>query len=152
MEIDNTGIKFITLNEGLSLLVYKDIGGNLTVGVGHKVTKEDNLKWKDKITEERATELLTNDLIKFEDAVNKMNYKFTQNEFNSLVDFAFNCGISNLERLCYYGNRSKAQILSNMIKYDMCNGKHRKSLYHRRLREQRLFKGEKVEKIFNLEK
>jgi len=149
--LSNEGIKFIILNEGLILQVYKDIGGNLTVGVGHKITNE-NLKFKDKITEKQAYEFLTKDLIKFEDSVNSMNYRFDQSEFDSLVDFAFNNGIRNLESLCHYGNRSKDQIYSTLIKYDMCNGKHRKSLYHRRLREQRLWKGESVEHIFNLVK
>jgi lysozyme len=50
------------------------------------------------MTQEQADALLMKDIARFQDGVNKLvTYKpLTQNQFDSLVDFAFNLGLGNL--------------------------------------------------------
>lgn len=50
MTVNTTGKNFIKEWEGVRLTIYKDVGGNLTVGYGHKVVAADNLKEGDTIT------------------------------------------------------------------------------------------------------
>ena len=51
-----------------------------------------------RITEEEAEALLVKDLKRFEDAVNRLiTVELTQNEFDAIVSFAFNCGNGALE-------------------------------------------------------
>jgi len=50
------------------------------------------------ITEAEAEALLVKDLKRFEDAVNRLiTVELTQNEFDAIVSFAFNCGNGALE-------------------------------------------------------
>ena len=53
----------ITFFEGTKLNVYKDSNGFPTVGVGHLIKPEDNLKMGDTITPEQSDVFLTQDLI-----------------------------------------------------------------------------------------
>ncbi len=94
MKLNTTGLDFIKKWEGYKDTVYKDLAGYLTVGYGHKVTSSDNLKLGDKITEKKATDFLTADVKKAEDAVNshpKIS-KMSQNMFNAVTSLVFNVG------------------------------------------------------------
>lgn len=85
--------------EGFSSKPYKCPAGIPTIGYGStfyengtKVTMKDA-----PITEEKATELLKNVVNNFAQEVNKLiKVKVTQNQFDALVDFAYNLGIGNL--------------------------------------------------------
>lgn len=55
-------LEHLKLREGVRNQVYKDSLGNLTVGVGHLVTPEDNLKLGDMISEEQINAFLEKDL------------------------------------------------------------------------------------------
>ena len=55
-------IEHLKLREGVRKKVYKDSLGKLTVGVGHLVRPEDNLKLGDEISDERINSLLAKDL------------------------------------------------------------------------------------------
>ena len=66
MKISEKGIELIKKFEGLRLEAYRCSSGILTIGFGH--TK--GVKSGDKITEQRAEELLREDLRIFENYVN----------------------------------------------------------------------------------
>ena len=55
-------VRTIREEEGRSLRVYRDILGNLTVGVGHKIVSGDDLKLGDEVSDERVEELFWADL------------------------------------------------------------------------------------------
>lgn len=55
--------------EGKRLTVYKDTLGFLTVGIGHKVTPEDDLAVGDRITDLEAEDIFADDKKKVIDAV-----------------------------------------------------------------------------------
>lgn len=103
METSKKGIELIKSFEGLRLKAYKPVKTEkyFTIGYGHY--GRDVLQ-NMTITEERAEELLRQDLKKFEFAVNKAVavvevklQKMKQCQFDALVSFCYNVGVANFE-------------------------------------------------------
>jgi lysozyme len=94
MKTSNKGIELIKKYEGLSLECYLCPAGKWTIGYGHTRTAYDNLI----ITKKQAEELLKSDLSITEAAVSVIAKKaaLNQNQFDSLVSFAFNVGVGAL--------------------------------------------------------
>ena len=89
------GVELIKSFEGLVLRTYKCSSGVPTIGYGH--TGSDVVA-NMQITEKQAEELLRKDLRRFEKGVCELvHVPLTQNEFDALVSFAFNCGLGALE-------------------------------------------------------
>ena len=137
MDITKEGIELIKQFEGCRLKAYKDAVGIPTIGYGH--TK--GVKLSDSITQAQAEAYLKEDLEKYVDHVNyydkTYNYKFNQNEFNSLVSFAFNIG--TLRGLTNGGKRTKYQIAQKIEAYVNAGGKKLNGLVKRRKAEHDLF-------------
>lgn len=101
MKLDDKGYLLITKFEGLSLTPYLCSAGIPTIGYGstfyidgHKVTMKDKA-----ITQTLALSMFKTIADKFASSVFKLLKKpINQHQFNSLVSFAYNCGISNLEK------------------------------------------------------
>lgn len=93
-------INMIKMFEGFRAKPYKCPAGVPTIGYGStfysngkKVTLKDKL-----ITEQDATNLLTTVVTNFSSGVSKLlKIQVTQNQFDALVDFAYNVGIGNLK-------------------------------------------------------
>lgn len=136
MTINNEGLNLIKESEGLHLKAYKCPAGVLTIGYGHtgKDVKEGMV-----ITEEKANELLKQDIARFERHVSVYDriYNFTSNEFSALVSFAFNLG--TITGLTKNGTRTKQQIANKMLEYCYASGKKLNGLYKRRQKERKLF-------------
>lgn len=103
METSKKGIELIKSFEGLRLKAYKPVKTEkyFTIGYGHY--GRDVLQ-NMTITEERAEELLRQDLKKFEFAVNKAVavvevklQKMKQCQYDALVSFCYNVGVANFE-------------------------------------------------------
>ena len=95
MKTSPAGLEFITRQEGCVLHVYKDQVGVLTVGVGHALRPGES--FPDGITHDEALTLLAADVSTCECAVNAfVDVPITQNQFDALVDFTFNCGAGAL--------------------------------------------------------
>ena len=71
MTLEERIIKHLKLREGERLTVYQDSLGKPTVGVGHLVKTEDNLKIGDQITKTRSDHFLKQDVAKALDAAYK---------------------------------------------------------------------------------
>lgn len=136
MTINNEGLNLIKESEGLRLNAYKCPAGVWTIGYGH--TGKDVKKGM-VITEEKATELLKQDIARFERHVSAYDkiYNFTSNEFSALVSFAFNLG--SITGLTKNGTRTKQQIANKMLEYCYAGGKKLNGLYTRRQKERKLF-------------
>lgn len=102
MKTSPKGLKFIRDNEGCVLHIYKDQAGYPTIDVGHLITDSDP-DFSNGITQEQAMEILAQDVGRFEDAVNGHGLDLTQNQFEVLVDFAFNAGEGALQQLLAHG-------------------------------------------------
>lgn len=92
MKTSQAGIDLIKEFEGIELTAYPDPGSGgepYTIGYGHT----GDVLPGEKITEQKAEELLRIDLRRFELAVEKLvKVKLSQPEFDALVSFTFNVG------------------------------------------------------------
>ena len=99
MKASDQCIALIRHFEGFSAKPYRCPAGIPTIGYGstryadgRKVTMQDP-----PITMEQADEIVAQTLVEYEDAVNRyVTVPIAQHQFDSLVDFAYNCGAQNL--------------------------------------------------------
>lgn len=137
-QISVNGLNLIKSFEGCKLKAYKAVKTEkyYTIGYGHYGADVlPNLA----ITQLQAELLLLHDLNRFCAAVNKYNhiYKWTQNEFDALVSFAFNIG--NIDQLTAKGTRTKTQIADKIPAYCKSGKKTIPGLVRRRTAERALF-------------
>lgn len=94
MKVSAAGLKLIQHYEGLRLEAYQDSVGIWTIGYGNTFYEDGSkVKMGDRITRDRADELLKMIVPKFEAMVLKMvTRQLLQNEFDALVSFAYNAG------------------------------------------------------------
>ena len=141
MKINDAGLNLVKSFEGFHLKSYKCPAGIWTIGYGHTGTVDGKAICEGmKITEAKATELLKQDMAKFENAVNNcsaLTFKPNENQFSALVSFAFNCGAGNLKTLVK--GRSAAVVAEKMLLYNKANGEVLNGLTRRRKAERELF-------------
>lgn len=95
MKTSPDGLRFIAQHEGVVLHAYKDQAGIDTIGIGHVVRPGES--FPNGITHDQALALLANDLDIAEHGVNtRVTVDMTQNQFDALVSFTFNCGAGAL--------------------------------------------------------
>lgn len=136
--LSQTGLNLIKKWEGLRLKAYKCSAGKWTIGYGHTTGVTKNLT----CIREQADAWLYADCQSAMDAVNHWDtvYNWSQNEFDSLVSFTFNCGSANLKALLKNGTRSRSQIAAYLPQYRKAGGKVIQGLINRRNEELALFK------------
>ena len=85
--------------EGCKLKAYRCPAGVCTIGYGHTSAAGDPVVHDGMtVTQMDAEAILRRDLVKYETAVRDMvKVKLTQNQFDVLVDFAYNAGVGNLK-------------------------------------------------------
>ena len=117
----------------------------------HIISKRKILDVKEgqRISQVLAEVYLKADLNKFEIAVNSLGLTLTQNQFDALVSFAFNCGTANLKKLV--AKRTLNEIADAIPKYNKAGGKVLKGLTKRREEERKLFLNGYVETVNNPE-
>lgn len=93
MNISDKGLNLIKSFEGLRLTAYRDAVGIWTIGYGHIQGVHQGMA----INGEEAEQLLRDDVAKFEHGVEDMASECTQGQFDALVSFAFNLGLSALK-------------------------------------------------------
>ncbi|MBC8748669.1 MULTISPECIES: lysozyme [Paraburkholderia] len=125
------------VSEGFILLVYPDDRGNPTVGCGHLVLPEDNLRLGQTISVQRAREFLKKDLKRTERAINsKVHVPLFEYEYDALVSISFNAGAGHAaDELTRRVNQGDYENIPDYIKSFRCGP----SLRHRRRTEARIF-------------
>lgn len=138
-----TGEDLIKSFEGLSLSVYHDIAGFLTVGYGHKILPSDDLRWGDQISQQQADDFLTKDLdIASSQLVSVLKVELTDNQFSALVSFVYNLGIGRFETstmLKLLNSNLMDLAAQEFLKWDHSNGIVVQGLLQRRSEERALF-------------
>ena len=135
MKISDKGLQLLKSFEGCRLTAYWDVNG-YSIGYGHHA--KDITKGMT-IDQKAADAFLKKDVAKFEKAVNALKYDFNQNQFDALVDFAYNCGAGNLLKLTANNTRSIQQIGYKIPLYCKAGGVKLMGLVKRRNAEQKLF-------------
>ena len=129
------GLTLTELFEGDILTAYRDQRGLWTIGYGHTA----NVHPGQTITQDEAVACLTADIHTAVNCVNEVvNIKLTQPQFDSLVDFAFNVGITNFRKSTLLkeinaGNFPQAIAQFNL--WDHCGGIVNAGLLRRRQAE-----------------
>lgn len=140
MTTSENGLNLIKSFEGLRLNAYRCPAGKWTIGYGHTRGVKKGMY----ISEAVATHFLIEDVQRVEPVIQRYDkkYHWTQNEFDALASFAFNCGTGNLHKVLGYGTRSKQVIAQKLLLYNKANRKVLPGLVRRREAEQKMFKGE----------
>lgn len=139
-KIDQTGLNSIKQWEGLRTKAYQDTGGVWTIGYGHTAAAGLPKPYKDlKITEEKAEEILINDLALYEKAVEtSVTVKLSDNQFSALVSFCYNIGISAFKKSTLLKKLNKGDysaVPSELMKWVNDGGKRVQGLVNRRSAE-----------------
>jgi lysozyme len=146
MKLDKRGYDLIKEFEGLSLKPYLCSAKISTIGYGNtyypngkKVTLNDA-----PITKQRAEELLVFIADKFaSDVLKLIKSKVTQNQFNALVSFAYNVGVTNLSKSTLLRlvniNPNDGNIAKEFLKWNKANKVPLQGLTNRRIKESALY-------------
>ncbi|WP_047238153.1 lysozyme [Chromobacterium subtsugae] len=140
MKISHRGLALIKQFEGIRLSAYQDVVGIWTIGYGH--TGADVASGR-VITQERADQLLQQDLARFEAGVAKLvSVPLSQSQFDAMVSFSYNLGLGNLQgsrllRLLNAGDYAGAA--GQFPRWNRAGGQVLPGLTRRRLAEQALF-------------
>lgn len=126
--------------EGLNLVAYADQRGVWTVGYGHT---GPGVHAGLTISEEQAEDFLASDVAGAVAGVNRMvNRQVTQNQFDALVDFAFNLGCASLAQstlLRFVNAGDFAAAAREFLLWDHVDGEVIPGLLLRRQAEMDLF-------------
>ncbi|MFN9010181.1 MAG: lysozyme [Hyphomonadaceae bacterium] len=139
-QIGKAGLDLVKSFEGLKLRAYLCPAKVWTIGYG---STGPHVTAGKVITEAQANELLQDDLDRFEKAVTRLvTVPLTQNQYDALVSFAFNVGISALERstlLKRVNARLFDQARAEFSKWNRAGGRPLAGLTRRRAAEAALF-------------
>ncbi len=154
-KISRAGIELIKVLEGCRRYVYVDEGGYLTIGIGHLLSRTENLTGKIYIngepffyyhglTEQQCIDLLKQDLAVSVEAINDaVIVDLNQNQFDSLVCFVFNIGCGNFRRstlLKVLNSGNYDQVPAQMRLWAYVGGNVSKGLQKRREAEIKLWR------------
>lgn len=144
MEMSNNGLTLLKNFEGCELIAYQDSVGVWTIGYGW--TQPVNGKPVGKgmtITQEAADNLLRSGVVQYEKGVTGLvKVTVNQNQFDALVDFAYNLGVKSLEgsTLLKKLNAADSQGAADEFpKWNKAGGKVLNGLVKRRAAERSLF-------------
>ena len=147
MKISQEGIALIKKFEGCKLESYLCAANVPTIGYGSTKGIEMGMT----ISQERAEELLLEDLEVYEDAVNKaVELPLHQHQFDALVSWTFNLGGANLNAstmLKVLNQGAYEDVPYQMKRWNKAGGKVLEGLTRRRLAESLLFEGNDWEHI-----
>jgi lysozyme len=145
MKMSMNGVALIHTSEGLELEPYLCPAGVPTIGYGSTMYENGaHVKLSDPaITKERAIAILFHQLIGYENAVNRyVKVSLNQNQFDALVDFAYNAGIGALQKSTLLKKLNAGDYAGTAKEFDKWvfgGGKKLGGLVKRRANEKALF-------------
>lgn len=138
---------FIKEHEGLRLEAYRCSGGVWTIGYGHTGTDVQQGLQIDRAEAER---LFGNDVARFEQELNRLLRtdgvaELTQNQFDALLDFAFNVGCAKMRSSTLWrkikANVNDPTIPDEFKRWKYAGGSISPGLVRRRAAEAAMWKG-----------
>lgn len=132
-------IDHIKRSESCVLTAYQDSAGIWTIGYGHTA----GVKKGDRITAYQAEQFLKEDLVKFETIANKVKRIATQGQYDSVLDFIYNCGPGNFNsstlKKYIESGRKMWEIQEQFLRWVNAGGKKLGGLVTRRIWEANRF-------------
>lgn len=142
-KINDAGLALVKEFEAIKPKAYLDPVGILTVGVGHVVLPEDNIRLGQVISSERVDDLLREDLSIAEQGVeNALTEEVTDNQFAACVALAFNIGVGGFKKssIVKFINAGDVSLAADrFLLYNQAKGKVLAGLTRRRKAERALF-------------
>lgn len=139
MKTSSTMRQMIKDFEGCKLVAYTDPVGIYTIGCGHTgMVGNEPVGAGMRISQQQADELLALDLERFEKSVDRLCPGCSQQQFDALVSFAFNCGSGALERSTlrkHHSAGNHAAAANEFHKWNKAGGKELAGLTRRRAAE-----------------
>jgi lysozyme len=141
MNISQEGISLIKKFEGCELEAYKCAAGVWTIGYGH--TKD--VKEGDSILKEDAESMLMHELQEYCNDVDiAVKVDLKQNEFDALVSWTYNLGLTNLNSstmLRVLNEGKHDEVPAQMKRWNKASGQVKQGLVRRREAEALMFEG-----------
>ena len=146
MRMSAAGLAIVKEFEGLRLKAYKCPAAVWTIGYGHTSAAGNPIVTPELvITNDEADQILERDMVQYEDGVRKfVKVELTQNQFDALVDFAYNAGVGALQKstLLKKVNAGKFdEVPAEFMKWTKGGGKELPGLVRRRRAEVKLWRG-----------
>ena len=146
MRMSAAGLAVVKEFEGLRLKAYKCPAAVWTIGYGHTSAAGNPIVTPDLvISNDEAEQILERDMVQYEDGVRKfVKVELTQNQFDALVDFAYNAGVGALQKstLLKKVNAGKFdEVPAEFMKWTKGGGKELPGLVRRRRAEVKLWRG-----------
>jgi lysozyme len=146
MKTSAEGINHIREFEGERLTAYRCSAGVLTIGVGHtSAAGAPDVCEGMTITAAESSTILARDLASFELGVERMlEVRVSQNQFDILVSFAFNCGLGALKKSTLLKRVNEGNfdaVPAELMKWTKAGGKEVAGLVRRRRAEAKLWRG-----------
>lgn len=132
MKYSDKGLQLTKTFEGLRLTSYQDQGGVWTIGYGHT----RGVGPEQVCTIQQANQWLVEDVAGAEAAVGRLAPWANQNQFDALVDFAYNLGSGALAIMLHHG---REQVPQRIPEWCYVNRKRSEGLAQRRAKEVELY-------------
>lgn len=145
MRLGAKGLEMIHHFESCKLTSYRDSVGIWTIGWGNTMYENGiSVKQGETITQARANELFAAIAARFESGVTKrVKQTLTQNQFDALVSFCYNCGFGNFDKSTLLKkvnvNPNDASIRGEFMKWNKAGGHELNGLTRRRKAEADLY-------------
>lgn len=138
-DISESGIQFIADYEDFYFKPYRGLDyQNETIGYGHVIKPGEHFN---PMTKDEAKALLRKDLAAFVSIVNGFvaNLNLSQNQFDALISFAYNCGVTALQSSTLLrdikAGADDETIREDFCKFKYCNHQPALGLWRRRMDE-----------------
>ncbi len=132
--------------EGVRDVVYRDVAGYPTVGVGHLVSPQDGLSVGDRVSYDRIIDFLEGDLAEAEAAITRVvgELPLFQHEYDALVDLVYNVGEGTLSprkspRLMAAIAAHDYDAIARELEYRYAGGQLARGLAYRSVRRTQIF-------------
>ena len=135
MKTSNYAIESIKQFESCRLTAYKCPAGVLTIGYGHTKNVTSGMK----ITQVEADNFIKSDILPIEMFLNKLKINLKQGQYDALIDFMFNLGITKFKNSTLFklikSKASDKDICNEFMKWVHAGSKVLPGLYQRRVWE-----------------
>jgi lysozyme len=132
--------------EGVRDVVYRDVAGHPTVGVGHLVTPADGLRLGDRVSYDEILDFLEQDLAEADAAIGRIvgDLPLFQHEYDALVDLVYNVGEGALSvrkspRLMEAIAAHDYGAMARELEYRYAGGQMARGLAYRSMRRTQIF-------------
>ena len=141
MHLSAVGLELMKKSEGFRNQTYRDVAGVPTIGYGHRLLPGEF--FPNGISEERAADILSNDVCQAEQAVARLvKVPLAQGQFDALVDFVFNLGAGRLAASALLRDLNAGRYdaaAGELLRWDHAGKNELSSLKNRREAELRLW-------------